>query len=64
MARVAMKVKCQECGRIGGSRLPRDGRFPGDGTFLYPRRHKGANGQPCPGNLREALWPKRDGGWE
>ena len=26
--------------------LPRDGRYLGDGSFWYPRRHKGQDGSP------------------
>lgn len=47
------KVKCAECGKLTAGRLPRAGRHEGDGTFWFPRRHKGPDGQPCPGNVEE-----------
>jgi hypothetical protein len=51
------RFKCVVCGKITAGRMPRDGHgSPGDGTFLYPRRHKGKDGNPCAGNIEEAEW--------
>ena len=50
------RFKCVECGKLSTGRLPRDGRYVGDGTVRYPRRHKGPGGKPCPGNIKEAEW--------
>lgn len=57
-----LRVRCVVCGKVSGGRLPRlpwgrhgTGRV-GDGTFRFPRRHKGPDGQPCPGNIEEAEW--------
>lgn len=47
--------QCTVCGRLTAGRLPRWGREVGDGTFMYPRRHRD-RGKPCPGNIREAHW--------
>lgn len=54
---MAIKFKCAHCGKLtAGGRLPRDGHVKGDGTFRFPRRHKGADGQSCDGNIMEAEW--------
>jgi hypothetical protein len=55
---------CSVCGKITTGRLPRlskgmwsgDNLHVGDGTMRYPRRHKGPDGQPCPGNIEKAKW--------
>ena len=48
---------CASCGKETAGRLPRaNGRTLGDGTVRYPRRHKGPDGRPCPGNILEAAW--------
>lgn len=50
---VVERVKCAACGRIGASRMPRGG----DGTLLYPRRHRTADGrEECAGNTVEAIY--------
>jgi hypothetical protein len=50
------KFKCVVCGKMTTGRIPRaNGRFYGDGTFRYPRRHN-VEGKPCPGNREEAEW--------
>ena len=49
------RFKCAICGKLTAGRLPRSGKYVGDGTFRYPRRHY-INGQPCPGNIIEAEW--------
>jgi len=46
--------RCKVCGKVTAGRLPRAGRHVGDGTFMFPRRHKGSDGQPCRGNIQEA----------
>ena len=48
------RFRCAVCGKLTAGRLPRDGRHTGDGTFWFPRRHDGADGRPCPGNIKEA----------
>jgi len=54
---MALKFKCAHCGKLtAGGRLPRVGREKGDGTFRFPRRHNGTDGQPCDGNIMEAEW--------
>jgi hypothetical protein len=51
------RFKCVVCGKLTAGRLPRaHGRFPGDTTFYFPRRHKGADGKVCKGSRREAEW--------
>lgn len=48
-----LKVKCVVCGKITAGRLPRASRHDvGDGTFLFPRRHK-VSGVDCPDNIEE-----------
>ena len=55
------RFKCVVCGKLTAGRLPREhGRFYGDGTFRYPRRHKGADGKECRGVWDEAEWVKVD----
>jgi hypothetical protein len=44
--------RCPCCGKETAGRLPKRG----DRTFRYPRRHKGPDGKPCPGNIEEAKW--------
>ena len=56
LEREVARFKCVECGKLSTGRLPRDGRHVGDGTVRYPRRHKGPDGKPCPGNIEEAEW--------
>jgi hypothetical protein len=59
-------VLCAVCGKATkGGRAPRlafgrsgTGKV-GDGTFRYPRRHKGPDGEPCPGNIEEGVWETR-----
>jgi hypothetical protein len=46
------KFKCSVCGKLTAGRLPSGG----DGSFYFPRRHKGSDGRPCPGNIEEAEW--------
>lgn len=50
------RYRCRHCGKLTAGRLPRaHGRFYGDGTIRYPRRHQ-HEGKPCPGNIQEAEW--------
>lgn len=45
------------CGKVTTGRMPRlNGYHYGDGSFRYPRRHKGSDGKPCSGNIEEAEW--------
>lgn len=51
------KFQCSVCGKITAGRLPSAGRGDeGDGSFYFPRRHKGLDGKPCAGNIEEAIW--------
>ena len=53
------RFKCVECGKVTAGRLPVNPdrwRERGDTTARYPRRHKGKDGKPCPGNIKEAEW--------
>ncbi|MCY1281891.1 hypothetical protein D9M69_324160 [compost metagenome] len=45
--------RCVVCGQLSAGRIPRRGRE--DGSFGYPR-HKGQDGQICPGCFEEAGW--------
>lgn len=47
---VLTRWKCRGCGKLTAGRLPKGG----DGSFMYPRRHDGPDGQPCDGNIDEA----------
>ena len=50
-------VTCVVCGKVTkGGRLPREGRHTGDGSERFPRRHKGADGRACPGNIEFGIW--------
>jgi hypothetical protein len=51
--------RCVKCGKISAGRMPRKGRHTGDTTVRFPRLHRGADGQPCPGNVWEAEWVER-----
>lgn len=46
------QFRCTACGKITAGRVPTGG----DGTFRYPRRHKGPDGATCPGCYTEAEW--------
>lgn len=62
-----LQFRCVVCGKLTAGRLPRTGRHTGDGTYHYPRRHKGKDGKPCPGNIKEAEWiidGKNEGIWK
>lgn len=48
-------IRCPVCGKLSTGRCPRWG----DGTFRYPRRHLGPDGEPCPGNIMEGEWVGR-----
>ncbi len=50
------RFRCVICGKVTAGRLGRVGRHVGDGSARFPRRHKGADGQPCPGNVYDAEW--------
>lgn len=53
------RFKCAVCGKVTAGRVPvnpRNHRERGDGTFRYPRKHRGPDGKPCPGNSQEAKW--------
>lgn len=52
-----LRYQCVKCGKLTAGRRPREhGRHYGDGSFFYPRRHKSAHGDPCPGVYEEATW--------
>lgn len=51
------RFRCVVCGKLTAGRIPvnpHNHREVGDGTFYYPRRHKGLDGKDCPGNIEEA----------
>ena len=53
------KFQCVVCGKITSGRVPmnyRNHHERGDGSMRYPRRHKGADGKDCEGNIEEAIW--------
>jgi len=57
------RYKCVVCGKVTAGRLPQNPsrhREAGDGTLMYPRRHKGKDGKPCPGNIEHAEWVEVD----
>ena len=50
------RFKCVVCGLVTTGRLPRGPwGAEGDGTAVYPRRHR-VNGKPCGGNILESIW--------
>lgn len=49
------RFRCVACGKLTTGRVPHGSWIRGTGDFRYPRRHK-VNGEPCPGNIREAEW--------
>jgi len=51
-----MLYRCQKCRKVSAGRKPKGG----DGSFMYPRRHKDRDGAVCRGCFREAAW--LDGG--
>jgi cytochrome c5 len=48
--------ECQACGKITVGRMPKHG----DGTFYYPRKHKGEDGNTCEGVYDEAISVQMD----
>ncbi len=50
------RFRCVICGKITAGRLGRAGRHTGDGSARFPRKHNGADGRPCPGNVFDADW--------
>lgn len=50
---MALFIRCQVC-----SRLTKGGRIPkgGDGSFRFPRVHRGQDGEPCPGSFQEGVF--------
>jgi len=55
------RFKCVVCGKLTSGRISRglcdDGYFAvGDTSARFPRRHKGTDGNSCPGNILEAEW--------
>jgi hypothetical protein len=50
------RFKCVVCGKLTAGRMPREGRLVGDTSARFPRRHKGPDGKPCPGNIEDAEW--------
>ena len=58
------RYKCTVCGKLTAGRLPRGPWEPGDGSFMYPRRHPCPSGErdiqghriPCPGIFEEPEW--------
>jgi len=45
-AHLRTRFRCQVCRKLIAGSLPRDGRYLGDGSFWYPRCHKGQDGSP------------------
>ena len=43
--------ECQCCGKVTAGRMPKGG----DGTYYYPRKHKGDDGETCEGVYDEAI---------
>jgi hypothetical protein len=43
--------ECQCCGKITVGRMPKGG----DGTYYFPRKHKGADGETCEGVYDEGI---------
>lgn len=57
MSHLETRFRCPVCGKITAGRIPREhGHHYGDLTVRFPRRHKGSDGKPCPGNIKEAEW--------
>lgn len=50
MATAFDRVWCDWCGKECAGRVPTGG----DGTFQFPRKHKGADGKTCPGVIYES----------
>ncbi len=50
------QFKCVVCGKLTAGRISREGRFESDISHRFPRRHKGKDGEPCPGNIEDAEW--------
>ena len=51
------RFRCVTCGKLTAGRMPRvHGRHQGDTSARYPRRHNGADGKPCAGNVFHAEW--------
>jgi hypothetical protein len=55
MIRWKARYRCVVCGKVTAGRVPYDGRFRGDGTQMWPRRHQ-VDGKDCPGNVEAAEW--------
>lgn len=49
------RFRCRVCGKLTAGRIPREGRYVGDLSARFPRRHN-VNGQPCPGIIEDAEW--------
>lgn len=52
------RYKCVVCGKVTAGRLPvNQGRHRerGDGSFYFPRRHAGPDGETCEGVFDEAV---------
>ncbi|UTC28763.1 hypothetical protein MARCHEWKA_02510 [Brevundimonas phage vB_BpoS-Marchewka] len=50
-------VQCVVCGKqTANGRLPRLGRHKGDGSERFPRRHRGRDGEICPGVFEFGSW--------
>lgn len=52
--RTKVRWRCRHCQKLTSGRLPRSSGHVGDGSVIFPRRHPGVNGEPCPGNIEEA----------
>lgn len=52
------QYKCIICDKVTSGR--RTGKHS-DGSERYPRRHKGPDGEPCPGNYEFAEWISVEG---
>lgn len=59
---IRTRFKCKACDTVSDGRRPRGGWGErGDGTVIYPRRHK-VEGVACPGNIEPAEWVRVDDG--
>lgn len=55
-----LRYKCVICGKLTEGRLPREDKFPGDGSEMWPARHRAADGEPCEGAWHYAEWIEED----
>ena len=51
------RFRCVVCGKLTAGRRPRAvWREEPDGTLIYARKHRTANGEVCEGSYKEAEW--------